>query len=304
MKRVLTSTWPMRKALVLSFAAHGAIFGVTRPPHAPHPFAPRLDAPVAALAPAEDHWTGTTAELPFAGAPAAALYDVSVDAVPAPTPAPVAAVPDPASAAPAPSPPPATSTLPVVPPSVSAAPPRPKRKPRPQPASSALASSGDAVGAAPGGPGGGPFGAEGAASVRDLGRAFTRAIPPACDADPVWATLPTGETGKLEIAIHVDETGHITGAEPRGVDPPRALVSLVRRTLPMLQAGTFAVREGGVTEGTEILELRARVSDAGDAPGGSSRLAFEYAHGHGKAGFTQVTGRHVEVSVRVAKVER
>jgi len=68
------------------------------------------------------------------------------------------------------------------------------------------------------------------------------------------------------------------------------------------------VREGGVGEGTEILELRARISDAaaaGDSEtGASSRLAFEYAGGRGKAGFTQASGRHVEVSVRVARIER
>lgn len=306
MTRVLTSTGPMRKALVLSFAAHGAIFCVTR---VTHPRELGLTPPSALLAPAEDRWTGTTAELPFAGSPGTSTFDVAVEAPPVPAlaPVPVPAVPpvppEPAAAAPV------HHAAPVaVSPPASAEPPRPRRKPRPPPSSSGVASAGDAVGAAPGGPGGGAFGAEGAASVRDLGRAFTRAIPPACDTDPVWASLPTGETGKLEVAVHVDDTGHITGAEPRGSEPPKALVSLVRRTIPLLQAGTFAVRQGGVGEGTEILELRARISDAAtgsedDAPGASSRLAFEYGRGRGKAGFTQAGGRHVEVTVRVVKVE-
>jgi len=299
MTRVLTSTGPMRKALVLSFAAHAAIYGFTRPVSA------RLTAPAAELAPAADRWSGTTAELPFAGAPSA-VYDVTVDVppAPAPVPAPVPEVAAPAVIAAPAAVAPAHVVAAVAPPAASAQPPRPKRKPRPQP-SVAVASSGDSPGAAPGVSGGGTFGAEGSASVRDLGRAFTRAIPPASAADPVWASLPVGDTPKLEIAIRVDDTGHIRSAEPRGVDPPRALVNVLRRTVALLEAGTFAVRPGGVGEGTEIIELRARISDTeATAEGIPSGLANEYAGGRGKAWFTQTTGRHVEVFVRVAKVER
>src|SRR5205814_124493 len=103
--------------------------------------------------------------------------------------------------------------------------------------------------------------AVGSAGVRDLGRAFTRAIPTACASDPLWGPLPRGEAGKMEIAVHVDGSGHIASAEPRGHDPPKALVSLVRRTMVLLEAGTFAVRAGAVSEGTEIIELRASIRD-------------------------------------------
>jgi len=107
--------------------------------------------------------------------------------------------------------------------------------------------------------------------------------------------------------VHVDETGHITSAEPRGDSPPKALASLLRRTVPMLQAGTFAVREGGVSEGTETLELRAVVTEvgipSGDSADTSDRLSWKYDRGRGKAGFTQLNGRHVEISVRVLRVE-
>jgi hypothetical protein len=141
--------------------------------------------------------------------------------------------------------------------------------------------------------------------VRDLGRAFTRAIPPANDTDPVWASAPPGDAGKLEVAVHVDESGHITGAEPRGKVQPATLVSLVRRTVPMLQAGTFAVRDGAVTEGVEILEVHATVSDGAsdDEPANGGRLAFEYARGRGKASFTRAGGRRVDVTVRVLRVD-
>ena len=139
--------------------------------------------------------------------------------------------------------------------------------------------------------------------MRDLGRALTRAIPPACDSDPVWASLPIGPAGKLEVVVHIDESGHITGAEPRGAVQPRALVNILRRTIPLLQAGTFAVREGATAAGDEILELSATVSDASDTSGAPNQLAFEYARGKGKARFTQSSGRHVEVGVRVVRIE-
>lgn len=141
--------------------------------------------------------------------------------------------------------------------------------------------------------------------MRDLGRAFTRAIPPACDADPIWGTLAPGDAGKLEVAVHIDGDGHIASAEPRGTVQPKALVNVLRRTLPLLQAGTFAVRDGATSEGTEILELAATVRDASadEDPSAPSQLAFEYARGRGKARFTQSSGRHVEIAVRVVKIE-
>jgi hypothetical protein len=131
-----------------------------------------------------------------------------------------------------------------------------------------------------------------------LGRAFTRAIPAACHTDPLWAEAALGDTGKLELAIHVDEGGHITSAEPQGRSRPKALLSLVRRTVVLLQAGTFAVRAGAVGEGTEILELRAMVSDVPDP---ADKLASDTERG--KAEFTQATGRHVEVTVKVLRIE-
>jgi hypothetical protein len=150
-------------------------------------------------------------------------------------------------------------------------------------------------------PPGGSFGAEGPGAVRDLGRAFTRAIPPACDSDPAWAAMPPGDAGSVEVAVAVDESGHVTGAEPRGVDPPKVLVGLVRRTLPLLQAGTFAIQGGAVGAGVQIVKIGAAVREVGpDEPNG---LAFEYERGRGKASFSRGSGRRVEVSVRMLRVE-
>jgi hypothetical protein len=136
--------------------------------------------------------------------------------------------------------------------------------------------------------------------VRDLGRALTRAIPPGSDSDPIWATLPAGDAGELEIAIDVDDAGHVTGWRPLQKDAPKHLVSLVKRTLILLKQGTFALASGTVTAGAQVVRLRARVSDVEvppDHPGGSFGLEHRYAAGKGTAAFTQVSGRHVEVSV-------
>lgn len=317
MTRVLPSKTAMRKTLAISLAVHGALFAVVGP-------LGRGSASASALAPPEDRWTGTTAELPFAAGNGGPLYDVSVDRAPPALPLP-SPPPPPLPAAPAPPAAPDLPASPPAPPLLAAAPapprrqkPAPRTKDRPHPDVSASTSAAPierrapgrspalaARAGAPGGGGsaGGSFGSEGPASVRDLGRALTRAIPPACDADPVWASLPIGPAGKLEVVVHIDESGHITGAEPRGAVQPRALVNILRRTIPLLQAGTFAVREGATAAGDEILELSATVSDASDASGAPNQLAFEYARGKGKARFTQSSGRHVEVGVRVVRIE-
>jgi hypothetical protein len=297
MTRVLSAKSAMRKALVLSVGVHAALFGLARP-LALHPAS-------AAPAPVElpDRWAGTTAELPGSGA-TAAVYDVSLEAAASPAPLPAAApVPVPAPA-PAPDAPRARATTTASATATETPPAPPKRRARPAPVAEGVARAASSGGAADHGHGGGggTFGAEGAGGVRDLGRAFTRAIPPANDSDPVWAQAPLGDTGKLEVEVRVDDAGHITSAEPRGVDRPKALVSLVRRTVPLLQAGIFALRNGSVSEGSEILELRAVVTESADAMD-NDRLRFSYDHGRGKAGFTQATGRHVEVTVKVLRVE-
>ena len=145
----------------------------------------------------------------------------------------------------------------------------------------------------------GPFGAEGPSAVRSLGRAFTRGIPAACQADPGWGKLPVGDAGSIEVAITLDESGHITGYKALASDPPKQLAALVKRTIALLDAGTFALK-GDVGAGVEVLRIQASVSDLeAEEAGGVAALSF----GEGKAAFTQESGRHVEVTLRVVKVE-
>ncbi len=150
------------------------------------------------------------------------------------------------------------------------------------------------------------FGAEGPPSTRSLGRAFLRAVPVASQQDPAWAAAALGDAGKLEAAVHVDETGHITSSDTRTHDAPRALASLLRRTLPLLEAGTFALHDGAVTAGTEVLEIRATVTDVSspaNEPGTANPVTLSHDYERGTAAFTQANGRHVEVSVKVLRVD-
>ncbi|WP_233562682.1 hypothetical protein, partial [Sorangium cellulosum] len=152
----------------------------------------------------------------------------------------------------------------------------------------------------------GNFGAAGSSAVRSLGRAFTRAIPPACQADPSWATLPLGSAGKARIVIDIDDAGHIASWRPEGEEPlARHLGNLAKRTIALLGSGTFAVARGAVTAGKQTLEVSAviRAGAEDGETGAPADLAWRFEGGRGKASFAQPGGRVVEVVVQVVRTE-
>ena len=117
--------------------------------------------------------------------------------------------------------------------------------------------------------------------------------------DAGWAKLPVGDAGAIEVAITVDEGGRITGSRALDRDPPKQLLALVKRTIALIDAGTFELK-GSLGAGAEVLRIQATLSDvATDVAGGATALSF----GEGKSAFTQEGGRHVEVTVKVVKVE-
>ncbi len=177
----------------------------------------------------------------------------------------------------------------------------PDEKPAPPPSSRARKrkAGGGAAGEDGDGAKSGPFGAEGPSAVRSLGRGFARSIAAACVGDAGWGKLPVGDVGAIEVAITVDESGRITGYKSLDRDPPKQLLALVKRTISLIDSGTFELK-GSVGAGVEVLRIQAVVSDvAADVEGGATALSF----GEGKAAFTQERGRHVEVTLRVVKVE-
>ncbi|MGK4006679.1 hypothetical protein WMF31_28925 [Sorangium sp. So ce1036] len=277
-----------------------------------------------------DLWTGATAALPGSGDASRAVDDRAAPAGSPATPAPAGAAPPrapvergaeagsveapPATAAPRGQAPPATAATAA--PRARAAPRPSAAAPRPGEERRAPAAAGRAVGQArsaaarssdDAGEGGrGDFGAAGSSAVRSLGRAFTRAIPPACQGDPIWATLPPGSAGKARFVIDIDDAGRIASWRPEGEEPPaRQLGNLAKRTIALLGGGTFAVARGAVTAGRQTLEVSAVVrAGAGDEETGApADLAWRFEGGRGRASFAQPGGRHVEIVVQVVRTE-
>ncbi len=146
-------------------------------------------------------------------------------------------------------------------------------------------------------------GSEAAASPRDLGRAFTRAIGPGSQADAAWAALPAGWAGALDVVLEVDATGSLAGFELLGERPSAPLRELVRRTVALLRGGVFAPRGGAPGAGKVRLKLRARTRDVDPSAveGGRIDLEFSFENGKGRASFTQVGGRRVDVDVEAPR---
>jgi len=316
-------------AILASLLVHVMLFAAAR-------VAPAADAPPAPppLQDPVDVWAGTTAELPGAGermyevevADRAASGEASMRA-PEPTkPAPESA--RPAAHAPRPQPevprpdaedpyadPPRPSPSTTARPSVATA-----RPGRVAPAASATpaapaarAAPSSAEARAPGEPGHGQgargargsFGAEGSGSVRSLGRAFTRAIPPACQADAGWSALPPGSAGTARVVIEIDAEGHVAGWTPEKGSVAPHFEGLMRRTLALLRSGTFAVQGTTVSAGVQVIEISATVGEAAAAPesGGAIDLAWRFEEGRGTASFSQAGGRRVEITLRVVRAQ-
>jgi hypothetical protein len=301
----------MQWAVALSLVLHGALpLLLRRASHADR-------AAAAARVEATDRWTGSSPNIPTEGlidvgpgrqrpAPAkAAEPEKRTAAEPPARPTDQASV-DPKAEEPARPAKPAKPAEPVstgeaVPDSSTPSEPRPPRPPR-RAAAGREATGASGAGAERGG--GGTFGSEGAAGVRSLGRAFTRAIPIAGQADPMWGSLPTGSAGSVELTLAVDENGRLDGTfHTKDPNPPAHLKILIQKTLVLLQAGTYAIHAGELAKGRETLRLRASVSDVtGDAAAeGLGIKPFE--NGRGVAAFTQTGGRHVEIAVEVVRIQ-
>jgi hypothetical protein len=152
---------------------------------------------------------------------------------------------------------------------------------------------------------GGSFGAVGRAGVRDLGAAFTQAIPAACGADTTWSEIELGDGGTSRIAINIDENGRPKSFTPLEKNPPKQLRNLAKRTFDLLQSGTFSLRPGAVTAGRQTVEVSASVtmSDKPATSGGLIELGHKFENGVGRAHFVQSTGREVRFQVRVIRIE-
>lgn len=149
------------------------------------------------------------------------------------------------------------------------------------------------------------FGAAGVpASLRDLGKAFTRALPRAAVGDPLWSTLPLGRAGSADVVVRID-SGRLVSAKPKRPPVPPQIDHLLVRTALLLKAGQFALSESDATSGSETLRIELTISagppsgEFGADPTDAVALGFRAPRpGHpGLAYFTLASGRHVEARV-------
>ncbi len=148
--------------------------------------------------------------------------------------------------------------------------------------------------------------------VRSLPSAFTRAIPPATGADPIWQTLPAGAQRPFTIAIRVDADGHIQDSkileDHQGNEPPEQFVHFRERVVALLGAGLFALQDH-VASGYGVFRITITLSDrALENEGEPAQLVergFDPPRGTqpGRAYFTLASGRHFVAKVEVLNAQ-
>jgi hypothetical protein len=156
---------------------------------------------------------------------------------------------------------------------------------------------------------GASYGATGLpALVRSLPSAFTRAIPPAVSADPIWQNLPLGVERPFTVAIAIDDQAHISAAEllpdKSGRQPERQALLLRERVVSLLGGGLFAL-QNDTGAGRELFRVTITLSERpvrdDEDPAQRVERGFDppRAGAPGHAYFTLVSGRHFDAEVRV-----
>lgn len=145
-----------------------------------------------------------------------------------------------------------------------------------------------------------PGGSHQQATVRNLPKAFTRALANAAAGDAArYSRLPSGKLEEARATIEVGSGGEVTGHSLNREASSR-MKDLVRRTIASLGAGQFALRETQVSAGT--LHLQVEVWLSGDSDGNErvTEIGFEAPRPQrdGKAYFLLGSGWRFEAQVR------
>lgn len=145
-----------------------------------------------------------------------------------------------------------------------------------------------------------------------LPSAFTRAIPPATGADPIWQTLPAGVQRPFIIAVRIDANGHIQDSkileDHAGGATPEQFTHLRERVVALLGAGLFALGDH-VAPGSGVFRITITLSDRPvDTEGEPAQLVergFDPPRGSqaGRAYFTLASGRHFVAKVEVLNAQ-
>ncbi len=145
--------------------------------------------------------------------------------------------------------------------------------------------------------------------MRQLGRAFARALPAAALPGDGWLKLPIGGGATSRVTLTLDPSGRLQPFEFGDAPVPRPLQRLLRRAHLLLERGRFAIGDE-VGAGSETYALRIEVSDgpASDElfvePGHIMRRGFEPPEPDrsGRAQFAFASGRHVVIHIEVLSV--
>jgi hypothetical protein len=145
-----------------------------------------------------------------------------------------------------------------------------------------------------------PGGNRSEATVRNLPKAFTRALANAAAGDAArYSRMSSGKLEEARITVEVGEKGEVAG-HTLNREASTRMKELVRRTIASLGAGQFALRETQVSAGTLRLEVEVWLS--GDSEGNErvTEIGYEAPRPErdGKAYFLLGTGWRFEAKVR------
>ncbi|HEX2878303.1 MAG TPA: hypothetical protein VHO25_02080 [Polyangiaceae bacterium] len=145
-----------------------------------------------------------------------------------------------------------------------------------------------------------PGGSHSQSTVRNLPKAFTRALANAAAGDAArYSRMSSGKLEEARITVEVGQKGEVVG-HALNREASTRMKELVRRTLASLGAGQFALRETQVSAGTLRLEVEVWLS--GDSEGNErvTEIGYEAPRPErdGKAYFLLGTGWRFEAKVR------
>lgn len=149
------------------------------------------------------------------------------------------------------------------------------------------------------------YGAAGVSGpVRNLAKAFTRAIPVATSADRAWANLPLGYAGRVRVTITVDEQQQIQTVVLPDRDVSGHMKRLIDKTILLIRTGRFALSRADAAGGSE--SLRVDLTIAAEPPPERARtlqdfgLGFEPpAPGRPGTAYFRAWDRYIEAKVTI-----
>jgi len=148
--------------------------------------------------------------------------------------------------------------------------------------------------------------------VRNIARAFARALPAAISGDPIWSKLPAGALDPVEVQLVINAEGRIGAAKllqdvPLPKEMAKPFARLLKRTMALLQSGTFALSHGGGGRGRETLRIQITLSDGQPSADPNAKPLDLESMGHeppslkrrGSGYFTLKSGRHFRATISI-----